>query len=273
MTEKLRVALVGCGNIGEALCQAVKEGAIPAEIAALTDPEVERAERLRTVFAPNAAIGSIDAAAAETDLLVECAEGGAVPSVLDAAARHGRDCLIMSVGGLAADNDALDKARNAGVNVRVPSGAICGLDGLRAAMEGGVTRVRLTTRKPPAGLRGAPHIEATGFDLDGLTEAATVFEGTAREAIKAFPKNVNVAAALSLAGVGLDGTEVRVVADPTSDVNSHEIEVEGAFGRLRTVTENKPSPANPKTSYLASLSACAELRAAAEAFIRCQAGA
>ncbi len=271
MTEKLRVGLVGCGNIGEALCRAIAAGDISAEVTALTDQDAERAERLRAEFAPGAAICALDENAARVDLLVECAVGAVVPAVLDAAQRHGRDCLIMSLGGLVGALDALEVACAAGVNVRIPSGAICGLDGLRAAREGGLSRVRLTTRKPPAGLRGAPHVESAGVNLDALTEATTIFEGAAREAIQAFPKNVNVAAALSLAGIGLDRTEVRVIADPTSGVNSHEVEADGAFGRLRTVTENVPSPANPKTSYLASLSACAELRAAADAFINRQA--
>ena len=124
----------------------------------------------------------------------------------------------------------------------------------------------LTTRKPPKGLSGAPYLVQQGIDVDNLTEPKVVFEGNALEAVKAFPANVNVAAALSLAGIGPVETRVRVIADPRATSNSHEVVAEGAFGRLQAMTENMPSPRNPKSSYLASLSACAELRNAAMAF-------
>jgi aspartate dehydrogenase len=140
------------------------------------------------------------------------------------------------------------------------------LDGVRAAVEAGLHTVVLTTRKPPKGLDGAPYLLEKGIDLSALTKPTEVFAGSAREACKAFPKNVNVAAALSLAGIGPDLTQVRVVADPRATDNVHEIVAEGAFGRLETRTVNLPSPRNAKSSYLASLSGVAELRAAAAAF-------
>jgi aspartate dehydrogenase len=146
------------------------------------------------------------------------------------------------------------------------------LDGLRAAREAGLDTVTLTTRKPPKGLEGAPCLVANGIDVSELAEETVVFDGTATEAVQAFPKNVNVAAALSLAGIGPERTQVRVIADPKATVNSHEVVAEGSFGRLRTVTENKLSPRNPKSSYLASLSACAEIRMAAAAFTARRAG-
>ena len=126
----------------------------------------------------------------------------------------------------------------------------------------------MTTRKPPKGLEGAPYLVEHGIALDGLEDPLVVFEGTALEAVKAFPKNVNVAASLSLAGIGPERTVVRVIADPSITTNIHEVVAEGAFGRLHTVTENLPSPRNVKSSYLASLSATCELRRLAEAFVR-----
>jgi aspartate dehydrogenase len=115
-------------------------------------------------------------------------------------------------------------------------------------------------------LEGAPYLLENNIQISDLEEPVVVFEGSAREAVKAFPKNVNVAAAISFAGIGPDETQVRIIADPDATVNVHEIVAEGAFGRMTTMTENMPSPRNPKSSYLASLSAIAEVRAAANAF-------
>lgn len=265
---RMKVGLVGCGNIASDVCIAMARGGIAADVVAVTDLDEARAQALIRTYALQAAVGGVDATAAAADYLIECAASSVVKDVIEAAIRHHRDCLIMSIGGLASDPGLVSRALDAGIQVRLPSGALCGLDGVRAAREAGLETVTLTTRKPPKGLAGAPYLVARGIDLDRLIEPTVIFEGTAREAIQGFPKNVNVAVALSLAGIGVDRTTVRIVADPTSEVNSHEVAAEGAFGRLRTVTENVPSPRNPKTSYLASLSACAELRAVAEAFGR-----
>ncbi|MBI4556926.1 MAG: aspartate dehydrogenase [Candidatus Hydrogenedentes bacterium] len=264
---KMKVGLVGCGNIGADLCIALQKDDIPAEIVALTDIENANAERLQRSFRLNARICSLEANVAAVDFVVECADPEVVASVIEAAIKHGRDCLIMSVGGLMADPELMERAQSHRVHIRVPSGALCGLDGVRAAKEGGLHGVTLTTRKPPKGLVGAPYLVENQIDVERLELAKVVFEGTALEAVKAFPKNVNVAAALSLAGIGPRDTKVRVIADPQATLNSHEIVAEGAFGKLTTITENLPSPRNVKSSYLASLSARAELRAAAQAFV------
>ncbi|MCP4641719.1 MAG: aspartate dehydrogenase [bacterium] len=264
--SNMKVGLVGCGNIGADLCIALQKGEIQAEFRALTDLDESRAELLRKSFGLKAPSCSLDENVSSMDFVVECAAPDAVKDVVKAAIKHRTNCLIMSVGGLMSCPELLDEARAERVRVWLPSGALCGLDGIRSAREGGLHTVTLTTRKPPKGLEGAPYLIEKGIDVTGLTEAKVVFEGTARDACKAFPKNVNVAAALSLSGIGPDETTVRVIADPAASRNSHEIMAEGAFGTLTTVTENLPSPRNAKSSYLASLSAVAELRAAAEAF-------
>ncbi|HRI89826.1 MAG TPA: aspartate dehydrogenase [Candidatus Hydrogenedentes bacterium] len=264
---KMKVGLVGCGNIGADLCIGLQKGTIPAEIVALTDTDESHARRLLNSFNLNAKVCDLDENAAMADFLVECAQPSAVERVVAAAIKHHRDCLILSVGGLMDHPDIIAQARERGVEIRIPSGAISGLDGIRAAMEAGLHHVTLTTRKPPKGLSGAPYLVEKGIDVDNLTDATVVFEGSAREACRAFPHNVNVAAALSLTGIGPDETRVRVIADPRATTNSHEIVVEGAFGMFRTMTENLASPRNPKSSYLASLSAIAELRAAATQFV------
>ena len=265
--HKMRVGLIGCGNIGADVCIALQKGDIPAEIAALTDIDRSRAEFLASTYRLSATICDLEENAASVDFLVECADAGVVANVVDAAIRHRRDCLILSLGGLLTAPELFEAARQHGVQIWLPSGALAGLDGVRAGREGGLHRVTLTTRKPPRGLEGAPYLAERGICLDGLNEPQVVFDGTALEAVKAFPKNVNVAAALSFAGIGPERTRVRVIADPRATANSHEIVAEGAFGRLVAMTENLPSPRNAKSSYLASVSGCADLRAAAEAIV------
>lgn len=265
--RKMRVGLVGCGNIGADFCIALQKGDIPAEVAALTDIDLSRAELLLSNFQLSAAICDLEESAASVDFLVECADPSAVRSVVEAAIKYQRDCLILSIGGLMTMPELREMAQQHHVQIWLPSGALAGLDGVRAGREGGLHSVTLTTRKPPKGLEGAPYLAQNNISLDDLKEPKVIFEGTALEAVKAFPKNVNVAAALSFAGVGPEQTKVRVIADPRATMNSHEIVAEGAFGRLSAVTENLPSPRNAKSSYLASLSGCAELRAAAQAFV------
>lgn len=263
----MKVGLVGCGNIGADLCIALQKGNIPAGIAALHDVDEERAKVIQRTFHLDAEICDLNTLAERADFIVECAVAAAVKDVIEAAIRYRRDCLIMSVSGLMRHPELLEQARENNIKVRVPSGALCGLDGIRSAMEAGLHSVTLTTRKPPKGLAGAPYLVANNIDVLGLTEAKVIFEGDAFEAAKGFPANVNVAAALSLAGIGPKETKVRIIADPNATENSHEVMAEGAFGRLQTITTNMPSPRNPKSSYLASLSACAELRAAAVDYV------
>lgn len=263
---RMNVGLIGCGNIGADLCIALQKGDIPATLVALTDIDEKKAQLLKRSFQLEAEVCSLDESAVRADFLVECAVAGAVPEVIEAAIRRHCDCLIMSVGGLMQRPDLLEQAREQKIEVRIPSGALAGLDAVRAAMEAGLHSVTLTTRKPPKGLQGAPYLKEHNIDLSALKEPKVVFEGTALEACKAFPANVNVAGALSLVGIGPKETRVRIIADPKATENSHEVVAEGAFGRLQTTTVNLPSPRNAKSSYLASLSAVAELRAAAMAF-------
>ena len=142
----------------------------------------------------------------------------------------------------------------------MPTGALLGLDAVVAAAEGGIASVRMITRKPPGGLLGAPHLEANDIDITGLTEPRRVFSGNAREAARGFPANVNVAAALALAGIGPDRTEVEIWADPTVTRNIHRIEVEAEAARLTMQIENVPSAENPRTGRLTPLSVIAALK-------------
>lgn len=255
----LKVGIVGCGAIGSQLARALAAKAIPgACVSALNDAQDERARRLASRLQPKPRVGSVPVLARTCDVLVEAAGIAAVSALADAALAERKDLLVMSVGALIGHPELPARLARAGCRLLVPSGAIAGLDGLRAAaVQGGLRRVTLTTRKPPRGLAGAPFFQRLRLDPFALAEAVTVFSGPARRAIQLFPQNVNIAAAVSLAGLGPDRTRVRVVADPQARRNTHTLTAEGDFGRLTVTMENRPSPENPKTSLLAGLSALA----------------
>jgi aspartate dehydrogenase len=261
MSDIRRVGIIGCGAIGSQLARSISSYFKDRlRLMVLCDRNTEIAQRLSNELDPHPDVLPIDSVPLHCDLVIEAASQEACQQVVPRAIEMGRDVMLLSVGGLVDIYDQVyELAKSKKAHLYVPSGAIAGIDGLQAAMTGGVTSVRLTTRKPVASLLAAPYIQEKQIDLKNLTGETVVFEGTAREAVKAFPFNVNVAATLSLAGLGFDCTQVRLVTGPAITRNIHEIEIEGSFGKLTTRTENIPSPDNPKTSYLTLLSACAML--------------
>jgi aspartate dehydrogenase len=176
----------------------------------------------------------------------------------------GKDVMIMSTGGLLENPGILRTAEKKGSKVYLPSGAVCGLDGIKAARIGKIRSLTLTTRKPARGLLGAPYIVKKGIDLKRIKKETTIFSGSATEAVKAFPKNINVSATLSLAGLGAKKTRVRIITSPKYRSNTHEVELIGSSGRIYTRCENVPSSENPKTSMLAAFSAIATLKGIVE---------
>jgi aspartate dehydrogenase len=166
---------------------------------------------------------------------------------------------VLSCGGLLGRSDWVELAEKNRCRILVPSGAIAGLDGMKGARVGSITSVTMESRKAPRGWAGAPYIEAKRINLETIAEETLLFEGPATEACKGFPANVNVLAALSLAGIGPDQTRIRVFAVPGLARNTHQITVEGEFGRLQVKVENVPSE-NPRTGKLSYLSAIAMLR-------------
>ena len=193
--------------------------------------------------------------AARPQLVVECASYAAVHETVPQILKAGISVVIASIGALGDPATAarLEAAAKAGAAKAIAiSGAIGGLDVLRAAALAGLDSVTYIGRKPPSAWKGTP--AETHRDLDGLTEATVLYEGTAREAARDYPKNTNVTAAVALAGVGFEATKVKLVADPTSDANTHELKATGAFGDFRIVLNNRALPENPKTSWLAALS-------------------
>jgi len=257
----LKVGVVGCGTVGGEICRAVDHGLVAAELVGVCDVDHAKAKTLAKSLKAPARVMSQTELVQASDLVVEAVSKAAAPAIIRETLASSKDIMVMSVGGLLdCLDEALSLAKRQGGRIYIPSGAIAGLDAVKGAMNAPVSKVTLTTRKPPRGLEGAPYVVEKKIDLRSLKEPAVIFSGSAREAVPAFPANINVAAALSLAGIGAEKTQVRIVADPTSDKNIHEIEAEGDFGKLFVRMENVPSPTNPKTSYMAALSAIGMLR-------------
>lgn len=257
---KIKVGIIGCGAIGTEIalaCESRLCGRV--ELVAVCDADSAKAASLTVRLAKPVPAVTAERLIARAGLVVEAASAKISAGVLEQCIRRKRPCLIMSVGGLLGREDLLARAEEAGVRVFIPSGALCGIDGLKSAAAGSVTSVTLTTKKPLAGLAGAPYIVERRIDLGGIRTETVIFEGTAEEAVKAFPQNVNVAAVLSLAGIGARSTRVRLMTAPSYTRNVHEVEIEGEFGRILTRTENLPSKSNPKTSAMAFYSAIATL--------------
>ena len=260
--SRLKIGVFGCGAIGSAICRAIDAGAIDADLVAICDRD-PAIEHLADSLATHPETMNIHRMAKSVDIVVEAASQSAVRRIAPAVLSAGCDLMVMSVGAFS-DAELLGSLKDLALRNRcriyIPSGAVAGIDGIKSAKVGGIESVVLTTRKPPSGFSGAPYVEEHGIDLSSLTEETLLFEGSAADAVQAFPANVNVAGTLSLAGIGYDDTVVRIIADPGTTRNIHEIEVTGEFGVLTVKAENLPSPMNPKTSYIAVLSAIATLK-------------
>lgn len=257
---RLRVGIIGCGAIGSEIaraCDARLSGAL--ELVAVCDIDKEKAEAVSRLLKSKAEVLGLEELIVSSDLVVEASSAAISAGIVEKCIDAGKDCLVMSVGGLLARTDLLSRADELGIGVHIPSGAVCGIDGLKSASVGRIDSVTLTTRKPPRGLEGAPYLREKKIDLNGIKRETVVFEGTAIEAVKGFPANINVSAVLSLAGVGAGNTKVRIVTSPEYTKNVHEVEITGDFGKITTRAENVPSKANPKTSALAINSAIATL--------------
>lgn len=259
-----RIGLLGCGAIGTEIAQAIDAGKIPAKLTHVFDFSRSSSERLvsllknKPVITEN--VGLL--AASPVDLIVEAASQDAVRDNALSILQNRKDLMMMSVGALLDESIydiIMDGCKDFNKHVYLPTGAIAGLDAVRAVRDELETLVLVTT-KHPRSLEGAKFFETSKIKPDEIVNATVLYEGTAQEAVRLFPANVNVAALLSLAGLGSTKTMVKIVADPNTDKNTHEIEAQGKFGKFSIKVENVPSPTNPKTSRLATLSAIECLR-------------
>jgi aspartate dehydrogenase len=257
---ELKVGLGGFGAIGGALARRLDQGVPGLRLVAVSARDLARAERRIAELAAPVPVVPLAELASLADVVVECAPAAVFRAVAEPALRAGRIFMPVSVGQLLENADLVDLAGRSGARIVVPTGALLGLDAVRAAAEGQIRAVTMVTRKPPAGLAGAPYLEERGIDLEGLSAPLKVFEGSARDGARGFPANVNVAAALSLAGIGPERTRLEIWADPGVTRNTHRIVVEADAARFEMQIENVPTEENPRTGKITALSVLAALR-------------
>jgi aspartate dehydrogenase len=255
-----RVAIAGFGAIGKVVAEAIDRGIDGLQLAAVSARDAARAERAMVGFANPVPVLPLARVWEDADIVVECAPAALLRDIAEPALTAGRTLIVLSCGALLDNFDLVDLARRRNARILVPTGALLGLDAVQAAAQGAISRIHMITRKPPGGLDGAPYLVERGISVAGLDRALRVFTGSAREAARGFPANVNVAAALALAGIGPDKTTIEIWADPGVDRNIHRIEVEADAARLTLQIENVPSEDNPKTGRLTPLSVIALLR-------------
>jgi len=265
MTEQnslpqLGIAIGSLGTVGLDVARRIDAGIPGLKLQAVSALHRRRAEdRLKEFHRPIPVLPLPELAEA-ADVVVECAPSAVFRQVAESAIQLGRVLIPISVGALIDNWDLVEKATKTGARINIPTGALVGLDAVRAAAQGTVSRVTIITRKPPAGLAGSSYLINNNIHVDEITEPTKVFEGTARSGVAAFPANVNVAAALGLAGIGPDQTMLEIWADPSIDRNTHSIQVEADSARMELKIENVPSKENPRTGRIVALSIIAALR-------------
>ncbi|MFC3123690.1 aspartate dehydrogenase [Pseudoroseomonas globiformis] len=257
------VAIGGLGAIGLELARALDRGVEGFRLIAVASRDTEKARAAVAGFRAPPRVVPVEALA-EAEIVIEAAPAAAFAAIARPAIAAGRVLLACSGGALMRQMELVEEAEASGARIIVPTGALVGLDAVRAAAYGRVDSVVIETRKPPRGLAGAPYLERNGISLDGLAEAKLVFQGNALEAAEGFPANVNVAAALAMAGIGPQRTEVRLWADPAAERNIHTIRVEAEAARFSMTIEGMPSPDNPRTGRMTPLSVLACLRGLTE---------
>lgn len=264
MPKLLKIGIVGCGAIGSSLANAiVADFSYKAQLASLYDIDIEKAYRLANKFNKQKLVAlNADDLINRVDLVIEATKADCALEIAKKSIIALCDIMIMSVGGIIQHYKELAVlAKEKNVHIFIPSGAICGIDGLKAAvLSNKINKVVLVTRKPPRAFLGSPYVLKKKIRLDSINEDTVLFEGSALSAIKFFPQNINVVSTLSIAGIGPENTIARIIASPNITKNIHEIEIESDAGRIITRCENVIHPDNPKTSYLAVLSAIATLK-------------
>jgi aspartate dehydrogenase len=256
----LTVGIGGLGAIGLRLAKELDRGIDGLRLVAVAARDPAKVAGQVAGFRSVPQVTTLARLAELADIVVEAAPAAVFEDIVAPAVERGRILVVSSVGALLPRMHIVDRAHETGGRIIVPTGALLGLDAVRAAAEGNVESVTLVTRKPPRGLAGAPYLEQHNIDVTAITTPTKIFDGSAREGAKGFPANVNVAAALALAGIGPDRTRLEIWADPTVTRNTHTVRVEADTVRLTMTIENVPSEENPRTGRITPLSLLACLR-------------
>jgi aspartate dehydrogenase len=254
-----RVAVVGLGGIGQKVVQELDRGIEGLSLAAISVQNPDKHAAFLSKLGKKPPVLPISGLEAVADIVIECAPAPLLPDIVKPFVTKGKTAIVLSAGALLFNDDLVALAKAHGGQIVVPTGALIGLDAVTAAAEGKIHSVTMVTRKPVKGLAGAPYIVENNIDIESITEPLKIFEGSAREAAKGFPANLNVAVALSLAGIGPDATTLQIWADPALTRNVHRVEVDSDSARFSMQIENIPSE-NPKTGRITALSVIALLR-------------
>jgi aspartate dehydrogenase len=262
---RMKLALLGGGTIARLVLEHLRRRELPGveAIAICGRSSASSGVALSREFSIPYVLGRQNLLETSPEVVLEAASHDAVREHLVALLEARISVIVLSAGALVDDGlreEAVQAATRSGATLYVPSGGIGGLDALKTACIAGVDQVTIRVAKPPAAWKRIPFVEALKVDLDALSSATTLFEGPAREGVPHFPQNVNIAAVLSLAGIGFDRTRLHVVADPALRFNTHTIRVCGKSGQFSVVLENVPAPENPKTAWLACYSALCALK-------------
>ena len=264
MGSKRRIHSVGIGGLGTVgfeVAQRIDNGEVDGlTLVAVSARDHARARKRMAGFRAPVEVVAAGELAARADIVVESAPAAVFREIAEPAVRAGKVLVAISAGALLDHADLVEVARATGARIVVPSGAVMGLDAVRGAAESGIETVTMITRKPPGSLAGAPYLLDHGIDVDGLDAPLKVFDGSAREAARGFPANVNVAAALGLAGIGPERTRLEIWADPGVSRNTHEIRLEAQTVRFQLRIESVPSRGNPRTGRSVAPSVTAALR-------------
>jgi aspartate dehydrogenase len=254
-----RIAIAGLGAIGRTVARKLADGLPGLTLSGIATRDQGKAQAWLDREGISCPLILLDDVPAHAELVLECAPAAILDQICRPMLNAGKEVMVLSASALLPRPDLVDLARARGGQIIVPTGALIGFDAVSAAAEGTISTVQMVTRKPPGGLAGAPYLIANGISLDGLNSALCVFKGSARDAAAAFPANVNVVAALSLAGIGPDRTSIEIWADPAVTRNCHQIWVESDSACFTMSIENIPSE-NPRTGRITALSVIAALR-------------
>ncbi len=255
----LRVAIAGLGPIGKGAAEALDNGIDGLALAAVSAQHPEKHHNWFGKLKSRPAVLPIEKLSDAADIVIECAPAKLLRSIVAPFLAKGKTAIVLSAGALLENEDLIELAKQHGGQIMVPTGALIGLDAVTAAAVGEIHSVKMVTRKPVQGLSGAPFLIENKIDIETIKTPLKIFDGTAREAAKGFPANLNVAVALSLAGIGPDRTRLEIWADPSLTRNVHRVDVESDSARFSMSIENIPSE-NPKTGRITALSVIALLR-------------
>lgn len=258
--DELRVSIAGFGAIGKRVAASLDAEIPGLRLVAVSAKNLEKARKAVKEFRNSVKVVPLERISDDADVVVECAPAELLVAIAEPTLRSGKHLIVISSGALFNAPHLINLAREHGGRITVPTGALLGLDAVKAAALGNIASVRMVTRKPVQGLKGAPHLTHSEQEIEGIDQPKLIFSGTAAEAIGGFPANLNVAISLGMAGTGPENVQLEVWADPNVTRNTHTIDIISDSADITMTIRNIPSDENPKTGKITALSIIAALK-------------